>query len=101
MTVITFDLYAGSPFPKRSNYLLFMAASLMEPFIYHPLNVFFSLRGYWRHITGRQMVWGTMTRKGVNQGNTPSGDTAPTGDAPAGDAATSGNVAGGSTAMNQ
>ena len=33
--------------------------------MYHPLNVFFSLKGYWKHIWGTQMVWGNMTRKGV------------------------------------
>ncbi len=65
--VVSFDVYAGTPFPKRSNYILIFVASLLEPIIYHPLNVFFSLRGYWRHLTGRRMVWGAMTRRGVNQ----------------------------------
>lgn len=65
--VVSFDVYAGTPFPKRSNYILFFVASLLEPIIYHPLNVFFSLRGYVRHLTGRRMVWGNMTRRGVNQ----------------------------------
>ena len=65
--VVSFDVYAGTPFPKRSNYILFFVASLLEPIIYHPLNVFFSLRGYFRHITGRRMVWGAMTRRGVAQ----------------------------------
>lgn len=65
--VVTFDIHAGSPFPKRRNYIFLFVASLLEPIIYHPLQVFFSLRGYWRHITGRQMVWGVMTRQGVNQ----------------------------------
>ncbi|MBR5905998.1 MAG: glycosyltransferase [Bacteroidales bacterium] len=65
--VVSFDMYAGTPFPKRSNYILIFLASMMEPIIYHPLSVFFSLRGYWRHITGRRMIWGTMTRRGVNQ----------------------------------
>ena len=65
--VVSFDMYAGTPFPKRSNYILIFLASMLEPIIYHPLSVFFSLRGYWRHITGRRMIWGTMTRRGVNQ----------------------------------
>ena len=65
--VVSFDVYAGTPFPKRSNYILIFVASLLEPIFYHPLNVFFSLRGYWRHLTGRRMVWGAMTRRGVNQ----------------------------------
>ena len=68
MTVISFDIYVGTPFKKKLNYVLMFAAGMIEPIIYHPLNVFFSLRGYWRHLVGRQMIWGDMTRKGVNTG---------------------------------
>ena len=41
-----------------------MLASLLEPFMYHPLNVFYALRGNVKHLFGAQMVWGNMTRKG-------------------------------------
>ena len=70
MTVISFDIYAGTPYKKIRDYFLLFFAAMLEPIIYHPLSVFFSLRGYWRHITGRQMIWGTMTRRGVNQEDT-------------------------------
>ena len=69
MTVISFDIFVGTPYKKKRNYVLMFLAAMMEPIIYHPLSVFFSLRGYWRHIVGRQMVWGAMTRRGVNQGD--------------------------------
>ena len=72
MCVISFDEYTGTPYKNRLNYILIIVASLLEPILYHPLNVFFALRGYFRHITGRQMVWGQMTRRGVNQ-DKPSG----------------------------
>jgi cellulose synthase/poly-beta-1,6-N-acetylglucosamine synthase-like glycosyltransferase len=39
---------------------------LLEPFIYHPLLVYFSLRGYYNFFTSKQMEWGTMTRQGFN-----------------------------------
>ncbi len=38
--------------------------AFLEPIIYHPLNVFFSLRGYYFFITGRKHVWGNMQRRG-------------------------------------
>ena len=46
-----------------------LLASFLEPFFYHPINVFFSLRGYVKQILGTQMVWGNMTRKGVQSAN--------------------------------
>ena len=64
MTIISYDIYTGNGFKKRSKYLWFMLASLLEPFLYHPLNVFYALRGYIKHLLGAQMVWGNMTRKG-------------------------------------
>jgi hypothetical protein len=44
---------------------LFMTAFL-EPLLYHPLIVFFSLKGYFSYITSQELAWGTMTRKGFD-----------------------------------
>ena len=63
--IVSFDLYVGTHFKRKRDYLWFAIASMLEPLLYHPLNVFFSLRGYLKHIAGTQMVWGNMTRKGV------------------------------------
>ena len=65
MFIISFDIYTGNAFKKKSEYVWFFVASMLEPFVYHPLNVFFAIRGYMKHILGRQMVWGNMTRRGV------------------------------------
>lgn len=67
MVIISYDNWVGTSFKRKWDYLWFVLASLLEPVIYHPINVFFSLRGYWKHIWGTQMVWGNMTRKGVQQ----------------------------------
>ena len=67
MIIISFDIYSDNSFKKRSSYRWFMLASLLETIMYHPLNVFFSLRGYVKHLIGAQMVWGNMTRKGFQQ----------------------------------
>jgi cellulose synthase/poly-beta-1,6-N-acetylglucosamine synthase-like glycosyltransferase len=36
----------------------------IEPFIYHPLLVYFALKGYYNFFTSKRMEWGTMTRQG-------------------------------------
>ena len=38
--------------------------AFLEPFIYHPLIVFFALRGYFNFITGKKHSWGNMQRQG-------------------------------------
>ena len=89
--IISYDVWVGTSFKQRKDYLWFILASLLEPFFYHPINVFFSLRGYVKQILGTQMVWGNMTRKGVQSANT-AGKQAPpnmAGATAAADAATS------------
>jgi hypothetical protein len=43
------------------------AMAFLEPIIYHPLIVFFAVRGYFFFITGRKHVWGNMQRQGFGQ----------------------------------
>jgi cellulose synthase/poly-beta-1,6-N-acetylglucosamine synthase-like glycosyltransferase len=38
----------------------------LEPFIYHPLNVFASLKGYWYFLKKKEQKWGVMTRQGFD-----------------------------------
>ena len=38
--------------------------AFFEPFVYHPLILFFSLKGYFNFVTGRKHVWGNMQRQG-------------------------------------
>ena len=45
--------------------LCFMA--FIEPIIYHPMIVFFALRGYFNFITGKKHNWGNMQRQGFGQ----------------------------------
>jgi cellulose synthase/poly-beta-1,6-N-acetylglucosamine synthase-like glycosyltransferase len=41
----------------------------IEPFVFHPLNVFASLKGYWHFLKQKEQSWGVMTRKGFNNPN--------------------------------
>jgi cellulose synthase/poly-beta-1,6-N-acetylglucosamine synthase-like glycosyltransferase len=38
--------------------------AFLEPFIYHPLIMFFAIKGYFNFVTGRKHVWGNMQRQG-------------------------------------
>lgn len=47
-----------------------MSLSLMafiEPIVYHPMIVFFALKGYYNFATGRKHTWGNMQRQGFGQ----------------------------------
>lgn len=39
----------------------------IEPFIYHPLIMFFAIRGYIDYFLSREFEWGSMTRQGFDQ----------------------------------
>lgn len=41
----------------------------LEPFIYHPLNVYASLKGYWNFLRRKEQKWGVMSRKGFINSN--------------------------------
>lgn len=40
--------------------------AFLEPFLYHPLIMFFALKGYFNFIIGKKHVWGNMQRQGFN-----------------------------------
>ena len=45
------------------------AMAILEPFMYHPIIVYCSLKGYYDELTGKKKKWGVMTRKGFNKTN--------------------------------
>jgi len=47
--------------------LKLIALVFLEPFLYHPINVYASLKGYYHFIINKEKVWGEMTRQGFNQ----------------------------------
>lgn len=65
--VVFYDFLAGGSYNKRSGYFKLLLASLCEPFVYHPMIVYFSLKGYWDYIRGTTAVWGEMTRTGTKK----------------------------------
>lgn len=70
IVVIFYDYTLGGSYRKFRSYLWILGAAILEPFIYHPFIIFYSLRGYWNYLIQTKAVWGEMTRKGfANQTN--------------------------------
>ena len=67
--IIFYDYIQGGSYTKTSNYTKLVVAGIVEPLIYHPMIVFFSIRGYFNYLIGASAVWGAMTRTGVKQKN--------------------------------
>lgn len=67
LVVVAYDYYVGTLYKRGYEYLWIIAASILEPFIYHPLITFFSLKGYISYIFSRDFKWGKMTRKGFKK----------------------------------
>ena len=55
-------LYKSYANYKELMVLIFMA--IIEPFVYHPLNVYASLKGYRFFFRQTEQIWGVMVRKG-------------------------------------
>ena len=55
-------LYKSYANYKELTVLIIMA--IIEPFVYHPLNVYASIKGYWFFFRQTEQKWGVMIRKG-------------------------------------
>lgn len=66
LVVIFYDYTLGGSYKRLKSYIWILLAAIMEPFIYHPMVVFFSLKGYWNYFIKKKAVWGVMTRKGFS-----------------------------------
>jgi cellulose synthase/poly-beta-1,6-N-acetylglucosamine synthase-like glycosyltransferase len=68
LTTLLYERLLEHRFTNRE-YLRLILFCLIEPFIYHPLIVFFNIRGYIDYLTKRNFEWGTMTRQGSEDNN--------------------------------
>lgn len=67
LVVIAFDYYVEMRYRRGYEYLWIILASIIEPFIYHPFIIYFSLQGYISYLVRRDFKWGKMTRKGFTK----------------------------------
>lgn len=65
--VIFYDYILGSSYTHIRSYLKLMLAAIIEPILYHPLVVIFSLQGYWKFLINETAVWTSMERKGMKK----------------------------------
>lgn len=68
MSIITisYDLRVKKRYQTYGEYFRLLLFSSFEAIVYHPLIVFFSLKGYWQFLTRRSFSWGSMTRQGFS-----------------------------------
>lgn len=67
--VIFYDYMAGGSYNSSISYVKLLIAALLEPIIYHPMIVFFSLHGYYNFLTNKTASWGVMVRTGTKKKN--------------------------------
>lgn len=65
--VVFYDYLSGGSYTHNRSYLKLLVAAVLEPFLYHPLIVLFSIKGYYNYLTGQRAVWGVMTRTGAKK----------------------------------
>jgi len=70
LNTIINDLMVKKIYRTYREYLRLVFFSSLEAFLYHPLIVIFSLRGYWEYLTQRDFKWGAMTRQGFTRTQT-------------------------------
>ncbi|MFD0931129.1 glycosyltransferase [Psychroflexus salinarum] len=61
---ILIDEFIFKNYNNLKEILILITMSMIEPVLYHPINTFAFLRGYWLFLTKKQPKWGDMKRKG-------------------------------------
>lgn len=68
-TTLLYERLLEHRFVNREYFRLILFC-LLEPVVYHPLIVFFNVRGYFDYLTKSTFEWGTMTREGTGNKKT-------------------------------
>lgn len=69
MVVMFYDYITGGSFRKAKSYFWVLGAAMLEPFLYHPFIVLFSIKGYCNYIINTKAIWGDMGRGGSHKKN--------------------------------
>ena len=70
--VILMDNFVKRQYQTSLETLKLWLMVFLEPFLYHPLLIYFTLKGYFNFYAARKMEWGTMTRQGVGNVSIPT-----------------------------
>lgn len=66
---VFFDQLVYQHYSNIKEMLTLILMVFLEPFIYHPLNVYASIKGYWNFLRKKEQKWGVMSRKGFINSN--------------------------------
>lgn len=64
---ILIDEFLFKNYNNLKEILILISISMVEPIVYHPINTFAYLKGYWLFISKKELKWGEMTRKGFSK----------------------------------
>jgi len=64
---IFWDETTHKQYESKTEVFKLCVAAVLEPICYHPLVVFFALKGNFYAITGKTLHWGNMQRQGFNK----------------------------------
>ena len=67
LLAIYFDQIEHKHYSNIKEVMLLICVVFLEPFLYHPINNYASLKGYYNFLFNREKKWGHMPRKGFNQ----------------------------------
>ncbi|MEQ3662558.1 MAG: glycosyltransferase family 2 protein, partial [Flavobacterium sp.] len=63
---ILLDQLLNRQYSNKKEILTLILMVFLEPIIYHPINIYASIKGYISFLVGRKQDWGTMPRNGFN-----------------------------------
>lgn len=62
---ILLDNYVYKYYKRRQDIIRLCLTAFIEPFVYHPIIVYSSMKGYIQELFGKKHAWGEMKRKGA------------------------------------
>lgn len=71
VTSVLWDEITQKQYASKAEVLKLCTAAFFEPILYHPLVLFYAIRGNYFFFTGKKLVWGNMLRKGFQQSKNP------------------------------
>jgi cellulose synthase/poly-beta-1,6-N-acetylglucosamine synthase-like glycosyltransferase len=67
VTSVLWDEITQKQYASKAEVLKLCTAAFFEPILYHPLVLFFAIRGNYFFFTGKKLAWGNMLRQGFHQ----------------------------------
>jgi cellulose synthase/poly-beta-1,6-N-acetylglucosamine synthase-like glycosyltransferase len=67
VTSVLWDEITHKQYASKGEVLKLCTVALLEPIFYHPLVLFFAIRGNYFFLTGRKLAWGDMVRQGFKR----------------------------------